>query len=159
LTLQGGFNWIDSEIKQNNSRPDTKGNDSPYTPEYNHNINALIDFPITGNLDFVVGAYWTFVGETWFHTVQDNTRRTLFDLIFPGLGFADYSVSKRDSYDTLDLRVGIQGDNWALTAFGTNVTDEDYVEEVIPAPEFGGAFVHPGSESRWGVEFRYSFGG
>jgi len=159
LTLQGGFNWIDSEINDNSSRPDTVGNDSPYTPEYNHNVNALIDFPITGNLEFIAGAYWTFVGETWFHTVQNNTRRTLFDLFFPGAGTADYSVSKRDSYDTLDVRVGIQGDNWAVTAFGTNVTDEDYLEEVITAPEFGGEFLHPGTESRWGVEFRMRFGG
>jgi iron complex outermembrane receptor protein len=159
LTLQGGFNWIDSEINDNSSRPDTVGNDSPYTPEYNHNVNALIDFPITRNLDFFAGAYWTLVGETWFHTVQDNTRTTLFELGFPGLGTADYSVSKRDSYDTLDVRVGIQGDNWAVTAFGTNVTDEDFLEEVITAPEFGGEFIHPGTESRWGVEFRVGFGG
>ena len=157
LTLQGGFNWIDSEINDNNSRPDTVGNDSPYTPEYNHNVNALIDFPITGNLDFVVGAYWTFVGETWFHTVQNNERRVLFDLFFPGLGTADYSVSKRDSYDTLDVRVGIQGDHWALTAFGTNVTDEDYLEEVIPAPEFGGSFIHNTAGRVSGVDFTYSF--
>ena len=40
-----------------------------------------------------------------------------------------------------------------------NVTDEDYLEEVIPAPEFGGSFIHPGTsyERTAGVEVIYSF--
>jgi iron complex outermembrane receptor protein len=41
--------------------------------------------------------------------------------------------------------------------FGTNITDEDYLEEVIPAPEFGGSFIHVGTKDRWGLEFTYRF--
>ena len=152
-----GANFIDSEIEKNTPRPATVGNESPSTPDFTGNIAAQFDVPVTGEMDFIAGVYWSFVGETWFHTVQDETRTTTFDLFFPGLGTADYSLTRRDSYDTLDLRVGLQSDNWSAVVFGSNVTDENYLEEVIVAPEFGGSFIHPGAESRWGVEFTYQF--
>ena len=37
------------------------------------------------------------------------------------------------------------------------LTDENYSEEVIPAPEFGGTFDHPGSQRRYGVELSLDF--
>jgi iron complex outermembrane receptor protein len=40
---------------------------------------------------------------------------------------------------------------------GKNVTDEKFLQEVIPAPEFGGAFIHPGAERRFGLEVGYKF--
>ena len=47
---------------------------------------------------------------------------------------------------------GVAGDGWEVLVFGNNVTDEDYLEENITAPEFGGSFIHPGAESRWGLQ-------
>ena len=66
-------------------------------------------------------------------------------------------TARRDSYFTLDMRAGIEGDKWSLTAFAQNLTDEDILEEVIPAPEFGGSFLAPGAQRRFGVEGRISF--
>lgn len=157
FSLGAGANFIDSEIEKNTSRPATVGNESPYTPEFTGNLSAQLDVPVSNDLNFIAGAYWSVIGETWFHTVQDETRTTLFELLIPGLGTADYSRSRRDSYNTLDLRLGVGSENWSAVVFGTNVTDEKYLEEVITAPEFGGSFIHPGSESRWGVEFTYQF--
>ncbi len=157
LTIGAGFNWIDSEIDANSSRPITVGNKSPATPEYTHNLAALIDFPISGNMDLFANFYYTMVGDTWFHTMQNNTRTTVFDLFFQGAGTSDWSLSRRDSYETLDVRLGVRSGNWTVTAVGSNITDESFLEEVIAAPEFGGSFIHPGTESRWGVEFTYSF--
>ena len=157
LTSGAGFNWIDSEIDANSSRPITVGNKSPATPEYTHNLAALIDFPISGNMDLFANFYYTMVGDTWFHTMQNNTRTTVFDLFFPGAGTSDWSLSRRDSYETLDVRLGLRSGNWTVAAIGSNITDEKFLEEVIVAPEFGGSFIHPGTQSRWGVEFTYSF--
>jgi iron complex outermembrane receptor protein len=85
----------------------------------------------------------------------------LFELGFGAgagaLGIADFSNARRDSYSTVDLRVGIRGENWTVTAFGANLTDEKYLEEVIPAPEFGGSFDHPGTQRRYGVEVSFRF--
>jgi len=55
------------------------------------------------------------------------------------------------------LRLGVRGENWSVTAFARNLTDEEFVAEVILAPEFGGGFVAPGTQRRAGVELEYRF--
>ena len=123
------------------------------------------NYPITANLDFFARADARLSGETWFHTVQEGNRPTIFMPLFelgfgPGagaLGTAEYSVTKRDAYSILDLRAGVGNDNWSLMAFASNLTDESYLEEVIPAPEFGGTFNYPGTERRYGLELNYRF--
>lgn len=151
LDLYGGGNIIDTEISANASRPDTIGNKSPYTPDYTYNGGASVDFPITAGLRLVANLNVTGVGPTWFHVVQRQERPTIFGLN------GDYTITERDSYALIDARLGVAGENWSVVAFGKNIGDKDYLEEVIPAPEFGGTFSHPGTQSRWGVEATYSF--
>lgn len=160
-----GANWLDSEIKRSSARPDTVGNEAPYTPKYTVNLSADMNYPITANLHLIARADARFVGKTWFHTVQEGQRPTIFMPLFelgfgPGagaLGIADFEVARRDAFALVDLRLGVGGDKWALTGFVTNLTDEDYLEEVIPAPEFGGNFNHPGAERRVGVELQLRY--
>ena len=38
-----------------------------------------------------------------------------------------------------------------------NVTDKKYLNEVIPAIEFGGSFISPGGRRQFGVEVGASF--
>ena len=101
----------------------------------------------------------TLIGETWFHTVQDETRVTLFNAFFPGLGIGigDYSLTRRDAYETVDLRLGVQNERWVIHLVGKNLGDETYLEEVTTAPELGGSFIHPGTERRVSVEIGYRF--
>jgi iron complex outermembrane receptor protein len=37
------------------------------------------------------------------------------------------------------------------------VGDEDYLQEIIPAPEFGGSFIHQSPGDSYGVEVTYKF--
>jgi len=165
INLYGGFNYTDSEIKANSSRPDTVGNKSPYTPDYTVNFGGDITFPITEGINVLVRADAQLIGPTWFHTVQGGDRATIFNPLFElgfgagagGLGTGNFVNSRRDSYLTLDMRAGFTGENWSLTAFAQNLTDETYLEEVIPAPEFGGSFLAPGTQRRFGVEAAYKF--
>ena len=157
LRLYAGGNWIDSEIIANSSRPDTVGNKSPYTPDYSGNLSLEYNRPISDNWIFAASGYLTFVGETWFHTVQDQTNVTLFNLLFPGAGIADYSKSSRDPYEILDLRFGVASERWTFNVWVNNVTDESVLEEVITAPEFGGSFIHPKGLRRAGVEVGVRF--
>jgi len=164
-SFYAGFNWLDSEIKANSSRPDTVGNEAPYTPEYTANFGVDFNFPISDSLDFFtrIDARWT--GETWFHTVQEGQRPTIFMPLFElgfgegagGFGIAEYDIAQRDAFSIVDLRMGIGNERWTLTGFATNLTDENYLEEVIPAPEFGGNFNHPGTERRYGLELSYRY--
>lgn len=157
-TVFGSAAINESEIKDNNSRPGTEGNKSPYTSDYTVNLGAQYLAPVGDNLELSIRADWRLTGPTWFHTVQEDVVRTSFDLFFPGLGFADYSQTERDAYDTLDIRIMLSAhDSWRITAYGTNVLDEDVLAEVIPAAEFGGSFTAPGAGRTLGIELGYQF--
>ena len=69
----------------------------------------------------------------------------------------DFSKSQRDAFDTLNVRIGLDGESWSATLWGRNVTDEEYLEEVIPAPEFGGSFLHQAKGAAFGADFTYRF--
>ncbi len=161
----GAVNVTESEIKENASRPNTVGNESPYTADYTINLGTQIVAPLARTFDFVMRADYRITGPTWFHTVQNNTSPTLFSGLLPGsalalpafVGDADYSVTQREAFGVLDLRVGLQGDNWRITAFADNLLDREYLNEVIPAIEFGGSFISPGGRQRFGVEVGYDF--
>ena len=79
-------------------------------------------------------------------------------LALPGfVGNANYSVAKRDAFGVLNLRFGLEGENWNLTAFADNMLDRKYINEAIPAIEFGGSFISPGARRLIGVEVGYKF--
>ncbi len=158
LRMFGSLAVNDSDIKKNSARPNTEGNKSPYTADYTVNLGAAYFSALTDTLDLSVRADWRLTGPTWFHTVQDQSIRTSFDLVFPGLGTADYSKTRRDAYSTLDLRAELAWNNaWRVAFYGTNILDEDVVAEVIPAVEFGGTFVAPGAGRTLGIELGYEF--
>ncbi len=154
LNLFGGLNWIDSEIKANATRPDTVGNESPYTPEWTVNLGGDVVVPLTPALDLVGSVDFSGVGKTWFHVVQDQERPTG---AVGGFTNGNYTITERDSYWLINARLGVAGENWSVVAFGRNIGDEKWLEEVLPAPEFGGTFTHPGTRSRYGVEATYRF--
>ncbi|MFZ5608272.1 MAG: TonB-dependent receptor [Pseudomonadota bacterium] len=167
FNLYAGFSLAESEIRSNTARPDTVGNKSPYTPDYTLNLGAEFSYPLWQDVSFLARADAQIVGPTWFHTVQNQQRATIFQPLFeiapvtgPGsgiLGVSDFSNTRRGSYQTIDLRVGFQAAQWSLTGFAKNLTKERYLEEVIPAPEFGGTFIHPAGLRTVGVEASFRF--
>jgi len=157
LSVFGGFGLIDSEIKENRNRPLSVGNDVPQAPERTFNLGATIEIPVGESSNFFARADWQYVGETQFHTLQGEQTPTIWQVFFgPGL-LQDFTNSKRDAYDTLNLRLGFESENWSITAWGKNITDEEYLEEIIPAPEFGGSFNHQAAGDSYGVEVSYNF--
>jgi iron complex outermembrane recepter protein len=164
-TVFGAFNVTDSEIKKNSSRPYTVGNKSPYTADYTINLGTQIVAPLASTTNVVMRADYRITGPTWFHTVQDDTRPTIFSgllpisaLALPGfVGDGRYDLARRKAFGVLNLRVGLEGDSWKLTAFANNFLDRRYLNEVIPAIEFGGSFISPGQRRVIGVEAGYKF--
>ena len=56
------------------------------------------------------------------------------------------------------MRVCVEiDDRFTVIAFAENLTNEQYLNEVIPAIEFGGSFISPGGLRRFGVEVVYDF--
>ena len=164
-TVFGAANVTDSEIKKNSSRPYTVGNKSPYTADYTINLGTQIVAPLASTVNVVLRADYRITGPTWFHTVQDETRPTIFSgllpisaLALPGfVGDGRYDIARRKAFGVLNLRFGLEGTNWKLTAFANNMLDRRYLNEVIPAIEFGGSFISPGQRRMIGIEAGYRF--
>ncbi|MFC4292457.1 TonB-dependent receptor [Sphingorhabdus arenilitoris] len=166
-TIFGSVNVTESEIKANSSRPQTVGNKSPYTADYTINLGTQIVAPIASSFDLVMRADYRITGPTWFHTVQNNTSPTLFSGLLPisalpgpppaFVGDADFSITRREAFGVLDLRFGLESERWSITAFADNLLDRKYLNEVIPAIEFGGSFISPGARQRLGLEVGMKF--
>ncbi len=164
-TVFGSGNITDSEIKKNNSRPYTVGNKSPYTSDYTINLGTQAVIPFTDKLNGVFRADYRITGPTWFHSVQEGERPTIFSALLPisalqapaFVGNANYDRARRKTFDVLNLRAGIEGETWSLTAFANNVLDEKFINEAIPAIEFGGSFISPGQRRVIGVEAGFKF--
>jgi iron complex outermembrane receptor protein len=165
LSLYGSYGYTDGEIDENRNRPYTEGNELPYAPESTANLGAQVTFELGRDMTFNGRLDWIHTGETWFHTVQDNPGiiNSFTDLSeiygVPGFGFgpANFSRSRRDAFDILNLRLSLEGENWNVTAWSRNLTDEEFLEEVIPAPEFGGSFVHDTVGRTYGLDLTWRF--
>ena len=164
-SVYGAFNYTDSEIKRNRSRPTTVGNKSPYTADYTLNVGSQLDLPVTDRINVLLRADYRLTGPTFFHSVQDQEVPTLFSGLLPisalalpaVVGNARFDRAERETFGVLDLRGGFQGERWKIVAFADNVLNKKYLAEVIPAIEFGGAFISPGARRRYGVELAYKF--
>ncbi|MFT6958091.1 MAG: iron complex outermembrane receptor protein [Halieaceae bacterium] len=166
-SFYGSANITDSEIKKNSARPGTEGGKSPYTPDYTGNLGTVFSYPMDNGLELSFRADVRAVGPTWFSTVQESDIPTSAVFLFQGFGFdletakflgiGNFSNTERESYELLNLRATLEGQHWRVTLFANNVTDEEYLAEVIPAPEFGGSYFSPGNRSRFGLEVGFDF--
>jgi len=157
LRVDGGIGFTDGEIKKNDHRPGTVGNNAPLAPEHTLNLGLQYESSFSANYDLVLRADYMQVGETWFHTVQDNQQPAVWGAL---LGFpvnSDMSKSVRDEYSLIDLRASLIGEKLTLTVWGRNIADEEYLAEVIPAPEFGGSFIHEAPYATYGIDLKYNF--
>ena len=122
LELYAGATWIDSNIDKNNARPDTVGNESPYTPEWTASLGGHVTWPISEGLNLIADVDVNAVGDTWFHVVQDQQRPTVPSASAP----ATTRLAQRDAYTLVNARSACRASNWSVVAFGTNIFDENH---------------------------------
>jgi iron complex outermembrane receptor protein len=166
-SIYGSGNINDSEINKNSARPETEGGKSPYTADYTANIGTQLIFPMSNGLELALRADYRMVGPTWFSTVQENGVPTQNVFLFLNFGFdvptaqrlgtGNFADTEREAYEILNLRATLRSDRWRVTAFANNALDEEFLAEVIPAPEFGGSFFSPGPLARYGIEVGFDF--
>ena len=164
VTLFAGVGLIDSEIKENRNRPLTVGNSAPQSPDETFTMGLNWDYTLSDDIIMTTRLDWQYVGETFFHTLQGEQTPTIWDFfgtlgggVPPGPHPQDFSRASRDAYNTLNLRVIFDAEDWSVAVWGKNITDEQFLQEVIPAPEFGGSFIHPSARDEWGIDFTYRF--
>lgn len=155
-TVFAGMGYTDGTIDKYSGRPYTNGNELPYSPKYTGNAGIEFTTPLGGSgLRFASRLDATFVGRTWFHPVQDETVPALATAF--GFGQANFSKLSRDPYQVINLRMGLRTDKWNATLWCRNLADEKYLQEVIVAPEFGGAFIHDSQRRSYGIDLSYHF--
>ncbi|WP_298196033.1 TonB-dependent receptor [Novosphingobium sp.] len=162
----GSANVTDSEIKKNSARPYTVGNKSPYTADYTINLGTEITHNFEGVGKFLLRGDYRITGATWFSTVQNQVRPTIFSGLLPisalsafppSTGNANYSLSRRNAFAVADLRASLEMGNVTVTGFARNLFNRKFLAEVIPAIEFGGSFISPGARRTVGAEVAYKF--
>jgi iron complex outermembrane receptor protein len=148
LDAYAAFGYTDSDIQESSRNPADVGNEAPLVSEYTFNV----------------GAQWRHALGMW-----DGVGlflRADYQIIGPTYWYPD-NFTTRHPVNLLDLRGGLEGENWAITAWSKNVNDEEYNAEWSPGPNFGAfPFPNPGYSNNfvfkaqprtWGVDFTYRF--
>ena len=167
LRIDAGYSRIGGEIDKMTVRPYVAGNEIPNLAEFTANI-ALTWDQDWGDLGLMARLEYEHQGEVFYHVTQGSDLDTPRPGDFEGLplevpatlqgGLAtSYGNTKVDSRGIMNLRVGVSGENWRLTGFARNLLDEEFIAEVILAPEFGGGFVTPGARRSAGLELEFMF--
>jgi iron complex outermembrane recepter protein len=130
LELFGSAGWTDSKITGMED-PSVIGNNAPLVSDVTYNLGAQWRQPLGESLALALRADYRHVGRTWWEP---------------------YNVTSRDPIDIVDLRLGLEGEKWAVTAWSQNLTDEEYNAEFSP-----GGFLFRALPLRYGIEFSYSF--
>ena len=150
VSVFAGIGTVSSRIDSYSGRPYTVGTAVPYAPKYTGDAGVDFTVPFASGLAAVARVDMTSTGKTWFSPVQDNQVQSEF-------GTADYSKTERDAFTLFNARLGVRADNWDVIAWSRNLGNKQYLAEVIPAPECGGAFVSSGTGRAFGVEAGYRF--
>ncbi|HEY2678123.1 MAG TPA: TonB-dependent receptor [Steroidobacteraceae bacterium] len=135
LDLYAGFGYTDSRITAMED-PTVIGNQAPLVSR--NTINAGIQYrqPITTGLQGTVRLDYNEIGRTWWEP---------------------YNITSRDPVSLVDLRLGLQGDKWTVTAWSKNLTNSIYNAEFSPGNVGGSGFLWRALPRRYGVEFGYKF--
>jgi len=103
------FGYINSEYGSDNlALGISKGQETPMVPEWTSSLDATYYFSVSDSLEGFVTADWSYRGSQ-YNTSDVATR------------------VRMDSYNTVNARVAISSENWQLSLFANNLTDEHAV--------------------------------
>lgn len=132
--------------------PSVRGNQTPNSSKHQLNLFSRYDFPVRGNINGFVRADYSYASKKYAQ---------VFNLAHSG------------DLNLLNLKAGLESDNWAVTLFVDNVTDNRTPSTVIRFVDFENflptgdsmrtsgfvrAFQYPQPDKRqWGVIASYRF--
>ncbi len=117
------------------------GETIPNSPEWTVSADAEYGFPLTDRLrGFVRGEY----------IYRDSLRSTTAALIQEGFPW------EVPSYDYFNLRLGLEHENYTVTAYVENLFDDTYYTNAYQKAFMGGLHIEPGVQ-RYGLRVRYLF--
>ncbi|MFO1503145.1 MAG: TonB-dependent receptor [Steroidobacteraceae bacterium] len=130
LELHLAYGLTDSKITGMED-PSVIGNEAPLVSRDTLNLGATLTRPVRDGLDVTLRADFQRIGRTWWEP---------------------YNTTSRDPVSLLDARAGLRAENWAVTAWGRNLTDKKYNAEFSP-----GGFLFRALPRRYGLDLEYRF--
>jgi iron complex outermembrane receptor protein len=112
-------------------------------PEWTVGLSAEYSRALTTSLEGFVRAEWNYRSEQLSNTFA--LRYETWPFIAP-------------SFDFFNLRAGVSGERWSVTAYAENLTDENYFQNSYEKAFYSGVQVEP-SVREIGVDMRFRFGG
>lgn len=115
LDLSASFGYVDSEFEKYPEAGfdpvsfavlDYSGNKVPLVPEYNFLLAAQYRRTVFSFADFMIRAELQGVGDMYWDSAN---------------------CYKEDAHQLVNLRTGIEGENWQVYLWGKNLTDEEYL--------------------------------
>lgn len=145
LSISSSITLIDSKVRgsftgitPSSDIIDLRNQAFPYTPKWSGNTDAEYRWPLSPQLQAVVGA------TTTYNTATNS-------------GFGDVPEYRVRGYVLLDLRAGVEGDGgkWRLGVFGRNVTDQYYWTTAARTAD--GGIRYAGLPATYGVNLAYRY--
>ena len=130
LDLYAGYGYTNGKITGMED-PTVIGNKPPLLTQDTVNAGFQGHLPLGGGLSGVLRLDYRLLGRTWW-----DPR----------------NVTSRDPVSLLDLRAGLTGDRWSLTAWSKNLTNKAYNEEFST-----GGFLWRALPRQYGLEFTCKF--
>jgi iron complex outermembrane receptor protein len=135
LSLYAGYGYTDSRIT-GMADPTVIGNQAPLVSRDTVDAGAQYRQPLADGLSGTVRLDYQEIGRTWWEP---------------------YNITSRDPVSLVDLRLGLQAEKWALTAWSKNLTNKIYNAEFSPGNVGGAGFLWRALPRRYGVDLDYRF--
>ena len=130
LDVYASYGYTDGKITGMED-PKVIGNPPPLLTQDTVNAGFQAHQPLGGGVNGVLRLDYQLIGRTWWDP---------------------YNVTSRDPVGLVDLRAGLEGDRWSVTAWSKNLTNKLYNEEFSP-----GGFLWRALPRRYGLEALYKF--
>jgi iron complex outermembrane receptor protein len=130
LDVYASFGYTDGEITKMEDST-VVGNKPPLLTKDTINAGFQVHQPLGGGVNGVIRLDYQMIGRTWWDP---------------------YNLTSRDPVDLLDLRAGLEGNQWSLTAWSKNLTNKIYNAEFST-----GGFLWRAPPRRYGLDFTYKF--
>ncbi|WP_319781952.1 TonB-dependent receptor [Oceanisphaera sp. IT1-181] len=136
VRLHASLGLLQTELKEPGANFD--GRDAAHAPEYQFALGVSFDH-----------------GSGWFSGLDVEGKEAFY--------FSDSHNARSDAYALLNARFGYQLDNWTVTLWGKNLTDEEYAVRGFEFPNdprkgyITEQYVQQGAPRMFGLTTKYSF--
>ena len=130
LDLYASFGYTDGKITRMED-PTVVGNKPPLLTKNTVNAGFQYHQPLADGLNATLRLDYQEIGRTWWDP---------------------YNVTSRDPVSLINLRAGLEGERWTLTAWSKNLTNKIYNAEFSP-----GGFLWRAPPRRYGVDYTFKF--